>query len=291
MNYLINQVLYGKDKKVTSRGSSRKKGAILLLIVLVLAACATVPHTGRRQLNMVSDNQLNSIALKAFNEVVSKESVCKDERFAQTVKQVSDRISKAAEAVDKPGFAWDVRVIEKDTPNAFCLPGGKIIVFTGLMPYVKNEAGLAAVIGHEVAHAVARHGGERLTQQLAVKGAVTAGGEILKGEDGNLDQKSRLLLAAVGMGGTVGVILPYSRLHETEADRIGQIYMASAGYDPSESIRLWERMAKITKPPIPEWLSTHPADGERVRKLNESLPEAQKLYAKAPAKYGLGMPL
>lgn len=291
MNYLINQVLYRKDKKVIFWGRLQKEAAILTLIVMVLAACATVPHTGRRQLNMVSDNQLNSIALKAFNDVVSKEKACNDERFNQAVKQVSDRISKAAESVDKPGFAWDVKVIEKDTPNAFCLPGGKIVVFTGLMPYVKNEAGLAAVIGHEVAHAVARHGGERLTQQLAVKGAVTVGGEILKGEDGNLDQKSRLLLAAVGMGGTVGVILPYSRLHETEADRIGQIYMASAGYDPTESVRLWERMAKITKPPIPEWLSTHPADGERVRKLNESLPEAQKFYAKAPAKYGLGMPL
>ncbi len=234
---------------------------------------------------------MNALALKAFNEVISKEQESKDQRTNEMVRRVSDRVSKAAEALDKPGFKWDVRVIEKDVPNAFCLPGGKIVVFTGIMPYVKNEAGLAAVIGHEVAHAVARHSGERMSQQLAVKGAVTAGGEILKKEDGNLDTKTRMILSAMGMGGMLGIILPYSRIHEVEADRIGQLYMAAAGYDPSECARLWERMTKINKPPVPVWLSTHPPDEERIRKLNESLPEARNLYEKCQTRYGVGSSL
>jgi predicted Zn-dependent protease len=160
-----------------------------------------------------------------------------------------------------------------------------------MIPYARNEAGLAAVIAHETAHAVARHGGERVSQQLALKGAMSAGGEILKKEDGSLDTKARVALGALGMGGTIGVVLPYSRVHEFEADRIGQIYMAAAGYDPSEAARLWDRLSKIKKPPIPVWLSTHPADEERVRKLREFLPEAQKYYAQAPTKFGVGTPL
>lgn len=265
-----------------------RRSIIPLVLIVGMLGCATVPHTGRRQLNMVSDQQLNALALKAFNEVIAKEESCKDPRINETVKRVFERVSKAAESTDKPGFKWDVRVIEKDSPNAFCLPGGKVVVFTGILPYVKNEAGLAAVIGHEIAHAVARHGGERMSQQLALKGAVAAGGEILKKEDGKLDDKSKMILGAMGMGGMIGVILPYSRIHEIEADRIGQLYMAAAGYDPSECSQLWERMAKINKPPIPVWLSTHPPDAERIRKLNESLPEARKVYQSSQTRYGLG---
>jgi predicted Zn-dependent protease len=279
---------YKKDETSLKR---IRQIVISFALIISMLGCATVPHTGRRQLNMVSDQQLDALALKAFNEVMTKEQECKDPRINEMVRRVSDRINKAAEAVDKPGFKWDVRVIDKDVPNAFCLPGGKIVVFTGIIPYVKNEAGLAAVIGHEVAHAVARHGGERMSQQLALKGAVTAGGEILKNEDGNLDAKSKIILGALGMGGTIGVILPYSRIHEVEADRIGQLYMAAAGYDPAECARLWERMAKINKPPVPVWLSTHPPEDERIRKLNEHLPDARKLYDKSPTRYGIGSPL
>jgi predicted Zn-dependent protease len=237
---------------------------------------------------VVPDKQVNSLGLKAFEEVVSKEPECTDERINKIVRRVANRISAAAEAIDKPSFNWDVKVIDKDIPNAFCLPGGKIVVFTGLLPYVKNEAGLAAVIAHEVAHAVARHGAERLSQQLAMQGAMSVGGEVLKREDGKLSGSARLLLGALGMGGTIGVILPYSRIHEFEADRIGQIYMARAGYDPREAVELWGRMAKIQKPPIPIWLSTHPADADRIKKLQEFLPDAQKFYDEAKTKYGQG---
>ncbi len=240
---------------------------------------------------MVSDGQLDSLGLQVFKEIKANEPESKDERFNGIARRVVDRVSKAAEVMDRPGFQWDVRVIGKKTPNAFCLPGGKIVMFEGIAQYAKNEAGLAAIVAHEVAHAVARHGGERLSQHLAVRGALTLGGEIMRKKDGVLDERSRMLLSALGVGAAVGVVLPYSRVHELEADRIGQLYMAKAGYDPTEAERVWDRMAKITKPPIPAWLSTHPADEERVRKLKESLRDAQKIYSDAPVKYGLGTPL
>lgn len=261
------------------------------ILLLMVGSCASVPHTGRRQFNMLSDAQMNTLGLKVFREVLQKEREAQDNHVAGLVKRVTERVSRAAENIDRPGFQWEVKVIDKDAPNAVCLPGGKIIVFTGILPYIQNEAGLAAVISHEVAHAVARHGGERLSQQLALRGAITVGGEVLKEKDGKLDDRSRIMLGALGLGGTLGVILPYSRTHEFEADRIGQIYMARAGYDPAEAVKLWTRMSKIKKPPIPEWLSTHPADDERIRKLKEALPDAQKYYGEAPAKYGQGASL
>jgi len=261
---------------------------LLFVIFITYCGCASVPHTGRRQFNVVSDSQINALALKTFNEVVSKEPESRDQHLKEIVDRVADRVSKAAETLDKPGFDWKLKVIEKDLPNAFCLPGGKIVVYSGLVPYAKNEAGLAAVIAHEVAHAVARHGAERLSQQLALDTTLNVSGEILRKKDGTLDAKTRVLLGALGMGGTLGIILPYSRTHEFEADRIGQIYMARAGYDPTEGLRLWERMSKINKPPIPEWLSTHPTDEDRIRRLREMLPEAMRDYEKAPVKYGTG---
>jgi predicted Zn-dependent protease len=287
MNYLINQPL--RYSSTQRQPLSSRPVVWLLLIVLVIVGCASIPHTGRRQLNFVSEKQLNALGLEVFDRVTSQEPESKNERLKKMVKRVADRISKAAESMDKPGFKWDVRLIDNDTPNAFCLPGGKIVVFTGILPYVKNEAGLAAVIGHEVAHAVARHGGERLSQQLAMRGALALGAEALKSDkDGKLDTRSRIILGALGVGGKLGIMLPYSRVHEFEGDKIGQIYMAAAGYDPMAAVRVWDRMSKIKKPPIPVWLSTHPADSDRLRKLREFLPDARKYYNEAPAKYGRG---
>jgi predicted Zn-dependent protease len=287
MNYLINQPIYGKAKHVAG-GRPHVLKLLALAACLIAFGCATVPHTGRRQLNVVSDTHLNSLGIKAFSEVVANEPASKDKEFNEVVRRVTDRVSKAAEGVDTPRFDWEVKIVDKDVPNAVCLPGGKIVVFTGLKPYLKNEAGLATVIAHEVAHAVARHGAERLSQQLALRGAVSAGGEIVKNKDGAVDTKSLLMLGALGLGGMLGVLLPYSRVHEFEADRIGLIYMARAGYDPSEAARLWGRMSKIKKPPIPVWLSTHPADEDRIRKLNDLTPDVEKYYRDAPQKFGLG---
>ncbi len=240
---------------------------------------------------MVPDNRLDGLGSQAFSEIIAHEPASKDGRLIDIVKKVTSRVSKASEAMDKPGFNWDVRVIDRDNPNAVCLPGGKIIVHSGLVPYAKNEAGLAAIIAHEISHAVARHSGERLSQQVALHGTIDIGKEMLKQKEGKLDNKTKLLLGALGLGGTLGIVLPYSRIHELEADRIGQLYMARAGYDPAEAVHIWERMSKVTKPPIPIWLSTHPADEERVRKLREFLPEAEKIYSEAQVKYGIGSPL
>ncbi|MEW6136650.1 MAG: M48 family metallopeptidase [Thermodesulfobacteriota bacterium] len=289
MKYLINQVI--RSEKLHRTPLFRSSLGFAVVCLLVFTACATVPHTGRRQFNMLSDTQMNALGLKVFNEIMAREREIQDDRIRGIVKRVTERVSGAAEALDSPKFQWDVKVVESDEPNAVCLPGGKIVVFSGILPYARNEAGLAAVISHEIAHAVARHGGERLSQQLTLRGAIAMGSEILKEKDGKLDAKSRAILGALGLGGTLGVILPYSRTHELEADRIGQLYMARAGYDPSEGVNLWTRMAQIKKPPLPEWLSTHPADGERVRRLKETLPQANAQYAQAPVKYGKGTPL
>ena len=259
-------------------------------MILIQTSCATVPHTGRRQFNMVSDQQVNELGYQVFREIGLKENVSKDAHLINVVSRVTDRITKSAESIDKPGFQWEVKVLDKDVPNAFCLPGGKIVIYSGIIPYAKNEAGLATIISHEVAHAVARHGAERMSQHLAIKGVINVGGQLLKGTEGTLDQKTKLLLGALGMGGTVGILLPFSRVHEFEADKIGQRYMGNAGYDPSESIRLWERMSQIKKPELPIWLSTHPADADRINQLKQHLPAAQKLYNEAPEKFGLGTP-
>jgi predicted Zn-dependent protease len=226
--------------------------------------------------------------LKAFQEIVEKEPRSTDARLNEIVKTVTDRIAKAADAMDRTGFQWEVRLIDKEEPNAVCLPGGKILIHKGMLNLAKNEAGLAAIIGHEAAHVVARHGAERLSQKMAIRGALALGQEALTAADGTLSQTARLALSALGLGGTVGVILPYSRVHEFEADRIGQIYMAKAGYDPEESVRLWDRLSNIKKPPIPIWLSTHPADKDRVAKLKEHLGDARKYYADAPQRFGVG---
>ncbi len=264
---------------------------LCFMLCLIATSCATVPHTGRRQFNMVSDADLNSLGLKAYREVVQNEPLAKDKRLNEIVDRVARRVSQAAEFLDKPKFDWEVKLVDKDVPNAVCLPGGKIIIFTGILPYAQNEAGLAAIVGHEIAHAVARHGGERLSQKLALESVIGLSGELLRGKDGKLDQRSRIILGALGLGGEIGIILPYSRIHELEADRIGQTYMAHAGYDPGEFVNLWQRMAKIKKPPIPEWLSTHPTDEVRIAKLKENLPNAMKEYRKSPSQFGSGGPL
>ncbi len=264
---------------------------LLCFILSFLISCATVPHSGRRQLNFVSDQQLDSLGAQAFKEIISREPISEDKQLTKAVKQVADRITKVADETDNPGFDWQFKLIDRDVPNAFVLPGGRVVIYKGILPLAKNEAGLAAIIGHEVAHAVARHGAERLSQQLTLKGITTIGSEIFRSNDGNLDAKSRAIIGALGFGATVGVILPFSRTHELEADKIGQIYMAKAGYDPEEAVRLWKRMGELNKGSIPVWLSTHPPDEERLDSLRERLPEARKLYGQAKERFGVGATL
>ncbi len=259
---------------------------VQLVVTALLAACATVPHSGRTQINLVSDAELNRLAAQSFKEILKKEKICADARLNALVDRVAGRIIRAAEEMDMPGFDWEVRLIEKDEANAFCLPGGKIVVYTGLLKTAENEAGLAAVIGHEVAHAVARHGAERMSQELILSGAMALGAIAL---DAGSSPERRRLLAAIGLGANVGIILPFSRRHEEEADEIGLFYMARAGYDPSGAPGLWARMKKTfsgKEPPV--WLSTHPSSAARMENLRSLLPQAMEIYRNAPEQYGIG---
>lgn len=243
------------------------------LLLIVLTACQNVPMTGRSQLQLISPGQETAMGLSAFQDILKKEKLSTDVHANDLVTRVGRRIATATGRTD---FQWEFKVIEGDDKiNAFCLPGGKVAVYTGLLPVAQDEAGLAAVIGHEVAHAIARHGGERLSQQLLVTGATLA--VAVNTHD---PQKRDLYTGLLGAGAAVGFLLPYSRLHESEADRMGLIYMAKAGYDPHAAIHLWHRMAEAGrgKPTPPEFLSTHPANAARIQQIERWIPEAMQYY-------------
>lgn len=243
------------------------------LLALVVAGCQNVPVTGRKQLQMVSEQQEMRMGLTSFKEILEKEKLSHDPVVNERVQRVGARI---AAATGRSDYAWEFKVIDNDkVQNAFCLPGGKVAVYTGLLPIVQDDAGLAAVIGHEVAHAIARHGGERLSQEMLVAGLTVATVVATS------DSKNRNLYAGLlGAGAAVGFLLPYSRLHESEADRMGLIYMAKAGYDPRAALGLWQRMAEAGKGKAkpPEFLSTHPTDETRIREIQRWLPEALNYY-------------
>lgn len=249
--------------------------AIAIVAALILAACQTVPITGRSQLQLLGERQELQLGLTAYRDTLKKEKISADPRLNEQVQRVGRRI---AEATGKRDYQWEFKVVEDDkTVNAFCLPGGKVAVYTGMLPVTRDDAGLAAVMGHEVAHAIARHGGERMSQQLAVEGLVAAAAIGLAERDSG---KATLYAGLLGAGAAVGVLLPYSRLQESEADRLGLIFMAKAGYDPRAAVDFWRRMAEAGKGKAkpPEFLSTHPADDTRIRQIGSWLPEALSYY-------------
>jgi len=248
---------------------------LAMVAAMMLAACQTVPITGRSQLQLLGERQEAQLGLSAYRDALKKEKISGDPRLNDLVQRVGRRI---AEATGKGDYQWEFKVVENDKMvNAFCLPGGKVAVYTGILPLTHDDAGLAAVMGHEVAHAVARHGGERLSQQLAVEGLVAAAAIGLAEGD---SRRANLYAGLLGAGVAVGVLLPYSRLQESEADRLGLIFMAKAGYDPRTAVDFWRRMAEAgkgkSKPP--EFLSTHPADETRIRQIEKALPEALSYY-------------
>ena len=199
----------------------------------------------------------------------------------QIIRRVGQRIASVS---DMPKLEWEIKLIESDQKNAFALPGGKIAIYTGILSIAKNEAGLATVMSHEIAHVIARHGAQRMTQQMLLQGAMIGAGLSMK----NSTQKN-IVLSALGVGVLYGFTLPFSRLHESEADQIGLIYMAKAGYDPNEAINFWERFGQVKggKGP-PEWASTHPADATRIQGLRSYLSRAKYDYQTVKVKYGLG---
>ena len=221
---------------------------------------------------------------QAYQQVLAKNQLSKRKDWNETLQRVGKRISQVA---NKPNFNWEFKLIESPEKNAFCLPGGKVAVYTGIMPILKNEAGMAAVLGHEVAHATLRHGGQRLTANLGTQLGVLVLGQILTGKD---NSNRQLILAALGIGAQVGVILPFSRSNEEEADEIGLRYMARAGYDPHEAPLLWERFGGSEKGGPPAFLSTHPSSKSRQEDLEKQLSSVLPAYEKSP-RYGLGATL
>jgi metalloendopeptidase OMA1, mitochondrial len=241
----------------------------------LLAACETVPITGRSQLQLLGERTEIQMGLSAYQDTLKNEKISGDARLNEQVIRVGRRI---AEATGRNDYQWEFKVVDNNKMvNAFCLPGGKVAVYTGILPVARDDAGLATVMGHEVAHAIARHGGERVSQQMAVEGLVAATAIALSERD---PKQANLYAGLLGAGATVGVLLPYSRLQESEADRLGLIFMAKAGYDPRAAPEFWRRMAEAGKGKArpPEFLSTHPADETRIRQLEKWLPEALAYY-------------
>jgi predicted Zn-dependent protease len=244
------------------------------LLMLVLAACQTVPITGRSQLMLISEGEEAKLGLTSYQQILGKARVSTDAQVNEQVTRVGRRVAEAAE---RPDYRWEFKVIEDKQANAFCLPGGKVAVYTGILPITRDDAGLAAVIAHEVAHATARHGGERLSQQMAVQGLTAVGTQtLLAGRDPATVQ---LVGAALGVGTTVGLLLPWGRSQESEADHLGLIYMAKAGYHPSAARDLWVRMGQASGGSgQPEFLSTHPSAETRITQIEGWLPEALTYY-------------
>ena len=248
-----------------------------------LCGCKTAPVTGRKQLMLIPEQNEIEMGAQAFAEAASEETGPSNPRYEQIVQRVGMRIAGVSKRTD---YNWETRVVASQEQNAYCLPGGKIVVYEGILPICQNEAGLAVVMSHEVAHVLARHGGERMSQQSAVNGVKTAVGYALR----NKEQVSRdIWMQAYGMATTYGVVLPYSRKHESEADHIGLMLMAEAGYDPAEAPKFWMRFAAASTGDKPaEFLSTHPSDERRASSLEKLLPEALDIYRQAAGPVGSG---
>jgi predicted Zn-dependent protease len=250
-----------------------------LLAAGLLSSCATVPETGRRQLLLTSAQQETQLGLTEFQKLKQSTPLSTDAALGALVKRVGQRIAAVAPL---PNAKWEFVVFQDDkTVNAFCLPGGKVGIYTGILPITRDEAGMATVIGHEVAHAVARHGGERMSEGLLI----VFGGMILdEAMRKNSDETRALALGAYGIGSSLGVALPHSRQQELEADHLGLLYMARAGYDPRAAVEFWRRFADYNNKQggqPPQFLSTHPVDSTRIAQLEQEIPGALAEYQKA----------
>lgn len=258
-----------------------------LVILGFVLSCSTVPVTGRRQLRLIPDSTLLPMSFQQYDAFLKSNKLSTNEEETQVVRRVGTRIQKAVEEFfaekgmsDKlQNYAWEFNLVESDQVNAFCMPGGKVVVYTGILPITRDEAGLAVVMGHEIAHAIAGHGSERMSQGLAVE----MGGMALSAALANKPaQTQQLWMTAFGVGAQYGVMLPYSRLHESEADHLGLIFMAMAGYDPRKAVEFWQRMAEEKQGQAPpEFMSTHPADATRIREIKALIPEVMPYYEKS----------
>lgn len=256
------------------------------LLMVIWAGCTNVAITGRKQLNIVPDSIINSMALSEYNSFLKspETKLSTDAEKTAMVQRVGVRIADAVERYMKEnsmsdriaGYNWEFNLVESEDKNAWAMPGGKVVVYTGILEIAEDDAGLAVVMGHEIAHAIAKHGSERMSQALLFTAGGVALDTAMKDESSG---KRQAFMTAYGIGATVGVMLPYSRTHETEADRLGLIFMAMAGYNPESAVGFWERMAADKEgAQMPEFLSTHPAGETRVQNIKNYLYEAMPYY-------------
>ncbi len=255
-----------------------------ILLALTVYYCSTVPITGRSQLNLIPASEINALSFQQYDEFLKTNKLSTDAEKTAMVKRVGVNIQRAVESYfaqhnlskELQGYSWDFNLIESPEVNAWCMPGGKVVVYTGILPITQDETGLAVVMGHEIAHAIAQHGNERMSQGLLQQLGGVALSVALKDEPA-LTQN--LFMAAYGVGTTVGVMLPFSRKHESEADRLGLIFMSMAGYNPNAAVDFWTRMSAMKGGAQPlEFLSTHPSDATRIADIKKHLPEALKYY-------------
>ncbi len=253
----------------------------MLGMALFLVQCATVPITGRKQLLIMPESEMMAMSLTSYNDFLKGNKLSVNAADSRRVKEVGARIARAVETYLKSqgmesliqGYQWEFNLVQSGESNAWCMPGGKVVVYEGILPVCKNDDGLAVVMGHEIAHAIARHGNERMSQQMIVQAGSAAAAYALKEKS---EQTQALLGAAIGLGANYGVMLPFSRKHELEADRLGLIFMTMAGYDPGEAVPFWTRMASGSGQKPPEFMSTHPSDSHRIEQIRALLPEVMK---------------
>ena len=259
--------------------------AITVITIFVLQSCSTVPLTGRSQLNLIPNSEMLSMSFQQYDQFLKENKLSTNQAEVNLVKDTGVKIEHAVEKYMQDnnlsdrlkGYNWEFNLVESDEVNAWCMPGGKVVVYTGILPITQDESGLAVVMGHEIAHAIAEHGNERMSDALIQQLGGVALSVALKDEP---ETTRNLYLAAYGVGTTVGLMLPFSRTQESEADHLGLIFMAMAGYNPHSAIDFWQRMASTGGGSPPEFLSTHPSYDTRIENIKNWIPEAMKYYQK-----------
>lgn len=263
---------------------------VALAIVFTLPfglSCSSVPLTGRSQLNIISDSEMMSMSYQQYDQFLNENTLSTNTEQTAMIKKTGAKIQASVETFFREkgiseelnGYEWEFNLIESDQVNAWCMPGGKVVFYTGILPICQDELGVAVVMGHEVAHAVAEHGAERMSHSLIAQLGGTALAVAVRNEPA---ETQALWMGAFGVGAQYGVMLPFSRSHESEADRIGLIFMAMAGYDPAAAVSFWQRMAAQGGQKPPEFMSTHPSDETRIADIRQHLPEALTYYTPSP---------
>lgn len=259
-----------------------KKISLLLSISLCLYACSSVPITGRQQLMLVPDADVLSASLQEYSDYIKTASKSTNKTSIALVEKVGRKVADAVEYYYKSNgmesvisdYSWEFNLVEDENVNAFCMPGGKIVVYTGILPFTQDETGLAVVLGHEVAHAVAKHANERMSQQMVAQYGAVGLDALLKGTS---DKVQTIGQTVFGLGAQYGVMLPFGRKQESEADYLGLIFMSIAGYNPETAVAFWQRMSQQGST-VPEFMSTHPSDATRIADIQKALPEVNEVY-------------